>query len=168
MKSIVWSVGVVGSLVGASGAGAQTRAAPAVFPADPSAVGWLAGCWRAASGSSATEEHWMAPSGGLMVGMSRTVREDRARAWEFLLLRAEGGRLAYWAHPSGQDPTSFPAIAVSGDEAVFANPDHDFPQKIRYRRESVDRIVASVFGAADAADPAFELDYRRVPCPGVP
>jgi hypothetical protein len=50
--------------------------APALEPAV-----WLAGCWAAVSpdGRNAAEEQWMAPRGGLMVGMSRTVRDGTAR-----------------------------------------------------------------------------------------
>jgi len=128
----------------------------------------LAGCWRAGVDLASTEEQWMAPTGGIMVGMSRTLMEGRARAWEFLLIRAVEDRLVYWAHPSGQEPTAFPATSISDNRAVFANPEHDFPKRIEYRRASADRMVASVFGQADAGEPAFALDYRRVPCPGAP
>jgi len=129
---------------------------------DVESVAWMAGCWAAGG----AEEQWMAPAGGLMVGMSRTVRDGLARGHEFLLLRVVEGRIVYWAYPSGQAPTSFPAVSLTEDEIVFANAEHDFPQKIRYRRASSDRLVASVFGGADDERPAFELDYRRVPCPG--
>ena len=147
-----------------SGAVAATAQEGTAAGADPATVAWLAGCWQTEAGASTTEEQWMAPAGGLMVGMSRTVREGRARGWEFLLIRSMEGRLVYRAYPSGQSPTSFPAASAGEEEVVFVNAEHDFPQKIRYRRHAPDRIVASVFGEADAETPAFELDYRRVPC----
>lgn len=155
-------------LAAAGGVRAQTSAAPGAGSADLKAVAWLAGCWRAGGGPFATEEQWMAPLGGLMVGMSRTVREGRARAWEFLLIRLVEGRLVYWAHPSGQDPTAFPAMSVGEGDAVFVNPEHDFPKRIEYRRASADWIVAAVYGDAEGGEPAFTLDYGRVPCPGAP
>lgn len=139
---------------------AQTDASAA---ADVAALAWMGGCWS----TGTAEEQWMAPAGGLMVGMSRTVRDGRARGYEFLLMRVVDGRVVYWAYPSGQSPTSFPATEVGADQVVFENAEHDFPQKIRYRRESSDRMVASVFGAVTDESPAFELDYRRVACAGV-
>jgi hypothetical protein len=125
-------------------------------------VAWMAGCW----GAGGAQEQWMSPAGGLMVGMSRTVRDGQALGYEFLLLRVLDGRLEYWALPSGQAPTSFHADSLTDGEVVFTNAEHDFPQKIRYRRAPPDRLVASVFGDVDDERPAFELDYRRVPCLG--
>lgn len=36
-------------------------------------VGWLQGCWEAGSPERTVEEYWMAPRGGSMIGMSRTI-----------------------------------------------------------------------------------------------
>ena len=130
---------------------------------------WLAGCWEVASpdGRSAAEEQWMPPRGGLMVGMTRSVRDGEARAYELLTIRAdEDGLLVYHAVPSGQAPTDFPARAVADGRLEFVNADHDFPQKIVYARIEADFIHAAVFAEADGAEPAFLLPYRRVLCPG--
>ena len=57
----------------------------AVFAADPapkppvtasmaiSQLGWLAGNWRLERNGRVVDEQWMAPAGGVMLGMSRTV-----------------------------------------------------------------------------------------------
>ena len=37
---------------------------------------WLAGCWEMRRDDRITEEQWMLPRGGVMMGMSRTVRGD--------------------------------------------------------------------------------------------
>ncbi len=42
---------------------------------DVSSATWLSGCWVASSGETRSEEVWMQPEGGLMVGMARTVRD---------------------------------------------------------------------------------------------
>jgi hypothetical protein len=34
-------------------------------------------------------EHWMAPAGGLMMGMARNIRGGKVREYEFTLLRQE-------------------------------------------------------------------------------
>ena len=130
------------------------------------AVGWLTGCWEAAAGERRTREVWMAPDGGLMVGMSRSVRGERATGFEFLLLGAREGRLVYRAHPSGQTPTDFPAVTVGDGELVVANPEHDFPKRIAYRAVAPDSLYAQVFGEAEGGEPAFVLRYARVPCDG--
>jgi hypothetical protein len=136
--------------------------------ADVEVAGWLAGCWIDSSSSEAlVEEQWMAPRGGLMVGMVRNVRGGIATGHEFLLIHRTGGNLVLSAYPSGQQPTDFLATVATPQELRFENPSHDFPQKIVYRHGTANGIVASVFGAVDAVRPAFELHYERVACHGV-
>jgi hypothetical protein len=127
----------------------------------------LAGCWEAVSpnGLTSFEEQWMAPRGGMMVGMSRTVREGVARGYELATIRVgDDGRLVYHAEPSGQSPADFPAHSVEYDRLEFVNTDHDFPQKIIYSRSGRDAIVAAVFGKGTDTEPAFQISYRRVKC----
>lgn len=141
-----------------SGAGASTLEDAA----------WLAGCWRAESpdGRDAVEEIWMAPRGGLMVGMSRSVRGGEARGYEFLTIRSVEGTLVYHAEPSGQSPTNFPAREVGERRLEFVNPVHDFPRKIVYEGRSDGTLVATVFETVEARNPAFGVTYRPVECPG--
>ena len=133
-----------------------------------SPAAWLAGCWEAtsATGRSVTEEQWMAPSGGLMVGMSRSVRDGAARGYELLTIRAgKDGGLVYRAAPSGQAVTDFPARAVAPGRLEFVNAEHAFPKKIVYTLLEEDLTEAAVFGEVDASEPAFTLRYRGVSCP---
>lgn len=132
------------------------------------AAGWLAGCWRVESpdGQNVAEEQWMAPRGGLMVGVSRSIRGGEARGHELLTIRVEDGRLVYHAVPSGQAATDFPARRVDEGLLEFVNAEHDFPQKIVYTRRGHDQAEAAVFGDVDGSEPAFTIPYERVPCPG--
>lgn len=129
---------------------------------------WLAGCWRIESpdGQSVAEEQWMAPRGGLMVGMSRSIRGGEAQGYELLTIRIEGGTLVYHAVPSGQHPTDFRARRVDDGRLEFVNAAHDFPQKIVYTQTGHDQAEAAVFGEADDSEPAFTIPYQRVACPG--
>lgn len=133
---------------------------------DIQSAAWLAGCWEAASpdGQASVEEQWMIPRGGIMIGMSRSVRSGEARGFEYLTLRARDGRLVYHAEPSDQEPADFPARAVEEGRLEFVNPDHDFPRKIVYALLDPDFFQAAVFADADGAEPAFLVPYRRVPC----
>ena len=129
---------------------------------------WLAGCWEASSpgGSRSVEEQWMAPRGGLMLGLSRSVRDGEARGHEFLAIREAEGRLVYHAVPSGQSPTDFTARSVEDGRLEFVKAEHDFPRKIVYRQTGADSLRAEVFGEIDGDAPAFALPFARVPCPG--
>ena len=127
-------------------------------------VAWMQGCWLASSGSSSTEETWMAPRGGLMMAMSRSVRDGAATGYEFVVLRDVEGDLVFTAHPSGQTPADFTASAVTDDLLRVENAAHDFPQKIEYLRASPDSLIASVYGDAASSAPSFQVRYGRIPC----
>ena len=131
---------------------------------DVGSAAWLSGCWVASAGDVRSEEVWMKPDGGLMVGMARSVRGGVATGYEHLLLQRKNGRLTYSAYPSGQDPTDFQATDVSMQRLRFENPQHDFPQAIEYERTSLDSLTAKVYGEIGSREPAFVLRYARTSC----
>lgn len=132
---------------------------------DVSAAAFLAGCWEARQQGGATvEEQWTAPRGGVMLGLSRSVRDGTARGWEHLLLSVKEGRLTYTALPSGQAETAFPLAEAGEGSLDFRNPAHDFPRRIAYRAAGPDSLYALVYGGVDDAEPAFRLRYGRVDC----
>ena len=137
---------------------------PVLAQDDVDSAAWLSGCWVASAGDVRSDEVWMAPAGGLMVGMGRNVRGNVATGYEFLLLHQKDGRLTYSAYPSGQDPADFPATEVSTRKLRFENARHDFPQAIEYERISSDSLTARVYGEVGSAEPAFVLRFGRGDC----
>lgn len=107
----------------------------------------------------------MTPRGGNMLGMSRTVRNGALVDYELVLLREEGSRLVYEAHPSGQPAASFTSTSVSDSSILFDNPGHDFPQQIGYRRSGADSLIAWIEGTHNGSHRRIEYPYRRVDCP---
>src|SRR5688572_9402981 len=82
------------------------EAAPAAPGIDQ--LAWLAGSWRLEKAGRVTDEQWMAPAGGVMLGMSRTVAKGKVLEHEFLQIReGPGGELAYVALPSRQKEATF-------------------------------------------------------------
>jgi hypothetical protein len=135
-------------------------------PADVDGLAWMAGCWEFTRGGTSVEEHWMAPRGGALIGMSRTVREGRMVAYESVIIRGDSsGRLAYHAFPSGQAPAVFPAVEVTDSSAIFEDPTHDFPQRIIYRLRG-DTLGARVEGIRNGALRGSDFPYLRTACPG--
>ncbi len=143
-------------------AAAIVMLAPALTLAQDNQLAWLAGCWQITRGDEVIEEQWMAPRGGVMLGMSRTVRGGRTTAIEFATLRTVEGRVVYEANPSGQKPTAFAATSVSADRAVFENPTHDFPRRITYERRGEDALLASVDDGTGRK--RVEYPFRRAMC----
>lgn len=144
--------------IGACGAQAQT---------DPFApVAWLAGCWAQQGREAGSVEQWMAPAGGLMLGMARTLKNGRVVEFEFMQVRADAeGRLSYIAQPQGRPPTEFPLLRQGEAEAMFENPAHDFPQRVSYRRVAPDRLVARIEGTMNGKERGIDFPMQRTPCP---
>jgi hypothetical protein len=133
--------------------------------ADLARLGWLAGCWKSAAGEAGSEEQWMPAAGGTMMGMGRTVKQGKAVSHEFMQIRAgEGGALAFVAHPSGQKSAAFPLLRMSADEVVFENAQHDFPQRVAYRREGDSKLAARIEGMRNGSLRVIAFPMERVSC----
>jgi hypothetical protein len=65
---------------------------------DVEQLAWMAGCWREESGGQVADEVWMAPAGGVMLGMNRTVAGGPAVSTEFMQIREDGGRVGRRNH----------------------------------------------------------------------
>jgi len=129
-------------------------------------IAWLQGCWQAQSPTRVIEENWMAPRGGAMLGVGRTVRGDSLAEYELIVLRESEAGLAYEAHPSGQAVATFTAREASDSVVVFSDPTHDFPQRVGYRRVGADSLVAWIEGERGGRTRRIEFPYRRVRCAG--
>jgi Domain of unknown function (DUF6265) len=126
---------------------------------------WLQGCWEIMSPQRTVEEQWMAPRGDSMIGMSRTVRGGKLVEYETVVIRQQGNQLAYEAHPSGQPSAIFFSNSVTDSMVVFENPQHDFPQKIGYKRTGSDALLAWIEGVDKGQTRRVEFPYRRAACP---
>lgn len=103
---------------------------PVAFPT------WMAGAWALADGDRWTEEFWTSPRGGMMIGASRDGSGEALRTWESIrILRKPDGTLAYIPMPNGGPPVEFALVRQDAQSIEFANPAHDFPQRIRYWRD---------------------------------
>ncbi|HJU89901.1 MAG TPA: DUF6265 family protein [Gemmatimonadaceae bacterium] len=157
------ALGTAGTIVAVDTGAKNVLNAPRI-----ESVAWLQGCWQRTSTNSVIDEQWMRPGGGTMMGLSRTVRRmgqiDTTTEFEFLRLFARAGKLVYAAHPSGQSPAEF-TESESGDASiVFANPQHDFPQRIIYRKRGADSLIARIEGTIGGNTRAMDFPYRRVSC----
>ena len=155
------SLVLAGAMASASGTAAQEKPAIAI-----DRVAWLQGCWESVSPQRTVEEHWLSPRGRSMIGVGRTVRGDRLVEYELVVLREQDGQLAYQAHPSGQPSAVFLSRTVGDGEVLFENPTHDFPQRVGYRRDGPDALLAWIEGTRNGQIRRVEFPYRRVACPG--
>ncbi|HKV33795.1 MAG TPA: DUF6265 family protein [Pyrinomonadaceae bacterium] len=125
-------------------------------------LSWIAGDWQTAPGGRAQiEEHWTSVAGGSMMGVSRTVAGEKTVEFEYLRIEQRADGVYYVAHPKARCPgTDFKLTKVSGSEAVFENPQHDFPKRIIYRKTGDDSLTASIDGGE--ATKAMSFAFRRM------
>ena len=141
---ICLTAGVLATLVlaGACASGGQSG--------DNGRLGWMVGCWQSAGGVN--QETWTAPKGGVMFGHAATMRDGELAFFEQSRIDMRGLRAVYAVSPNGLRAAEFierPGVAPSDlrdappREIVFENPQHDYPQRIAYRRTG-DGLAATV------------------------
>jgi hypothetical protein len=140
-------------------------AAQAQAPATVDQFHWLAGCWAAVGGEAGSNEFWMAPAGGTMFGIGRTVRGGATRQHEFMQLRDTPQGVVFIALPSGQSQASFPAERIGPRSAVFHNPTHDVPQRVIYESPDDDTLNARIEGQLNGKQRTVPFPMKRVACP---
>ena len=121
-------------LIVMAGLASVATAGPEAGSAD--SLGWLSGRWEQAEGERWAEELWSAPRGGMLIGFARMGRGDTLGSFEHMRIApGEGGTLHFYGSPQGAPAVAFRLVRSGPAEAVFENPAHDFPQRVRYWRD---------------------------------
>ncbi|MFY8210106.1 MAG: DUF6265 family protein [Caulobacter sp.] len=134
-------------------------------PTDIDKLAFMGGCWTLVRpNGTKIEEQWLAPAGGSMIGMSRSVREGKLREFEFMrIVPGENGALRYVVIPSGQAETAFTLKELAANAVTFENPKNDFPQRILYRLADKDTLVARIEGSVNGQERSADFPYKRCP-----
>src|SRR6185369_14028495 len=134
-----------------------------IFTSAPtlSDISWISGDWQTEPGGRRQiEEHWTKVAGESMLGMSRTVAGDKTVEFEYLRIEQRADGIYYVAHPKARCPgTEFKLTRASSSEAVFENPEHDFPKRIIYRKTAEDALTASIDAGEGTKSMSFA--FRR-------
>ena len=109
---------------------------------DRGELSWLVGCWVTPDKSA--QEVWVANSERSLAGFGVSINDNQVGFYEVLSIeQSEDGSWTYTAHPFGQASASFVAVDITENSVVFTNPDHDYPQEVRYKREH-NRLYATI------------------------
>ncbi|WP_240047472.1 DUF6265 family protein [Sphingomonas panacisoli] len=104
----------------------------------PAMPGWMSGCWLEQKGPNWTEECWTGPRADHMMGSGRDGRGDQVKSWETMQIeRGADGTLVFYGSVKGGKRVAFPMVSSGPRDMVFANPSHDYPQRIHYWREGM-------------------------------
>jgi hypothetical protein len=60
----------------------------------------------------------------------------------------------------------FVSRLLTDSTVVFENLEHDFPQRVGYRRAGADSVLAWIEGTVDGKTRRVDFPYRRAVCPG--
>lgn len=149
------------SLFAAAAALALAATAPAAAAPGAAALPeWMAGTWMMEDGANWSDEVWMDPRGGIMLGVARSGFGPQLQFWETSQIRIKpDGSLSLFAQPNGKAPSEFPMVLHSEDAIEFANPAHDYPQRIRYWRQG--QLLMAEISKIDGSD-AVRWNFRPV------
>ncbi len=157
MKHVVSAVFVLGLCIGVS---AQTK----VHKFED--LGWLSGCWESNNKAKhlTVSEQWMKPAGGLMLGIGRTVKKEKAVDFEFMRIEQKGDDIFFIAKPKqNKEETPFKLIKLTANEVVFENPDHDFPQRVIYKRQD-SKLTGRIEGNNNGKFLGIDFPMTRAKC----
>lgn len=122
-----------------------------------SQLAFMNGCW--VSSDDGSKEVWASEPGGMMFGYSVALADGAIVFFEQLRIAKTKAGVTYFASPEGQGPTPFELSEHSDSSALFVNPEHDFPQEIRYERDG-DTLTATI-SATGGGNP---MSFVKVRC----
>ena len=135
-----------------------TPLALASEPAPTRTPDWMSGGWIETKGDNWTDEFWTPMRGGIMIGAGRSGKGKTLSSWESPRIeRGMDGVLTYWGSPQGAKPVPFRMVSMTATEIVFANPAHDYPQRIRYWRDG--KFLNAEISLTDGSK-AMRWNYR--------
>jgi Domain of unknown function (DUF6265) len=158
---------VIAALSWAQSPGASAAPSPGPGPRQIADLAWIEGHWVGSDGPLQMEEIWTSAAGGALVGLHKDVSTrggtPRMVSFEFLRIEAGSEGIVYVAQPGGRPPTRFTLIEHTGRRVVFANPAHDFPQRILYWLDDAGALHARVEGPKGGRTVGQEWTWTRRP-----
>jgi hypothetical protein len=133
-------------------------------------LSWLYGCWGGKVNGRDFREQWMPLRGNTLLGIGSTEFQEKLSSYEYLRIESRADGIFYVALPSEQKEAAFKltsAVKDNRDQSstfTFENPQHDFPQRISYRRGTEGWLYASVEGKLQGQDRQVTYPYRRIDC----
>ena len=150
---------VIGSAIILSvGAGAQD------VSREMGKLGFLSGCWKRVDPVQILDELWSRPAGDSMFGVGRTLKDGKTVFYEFLQIRQRSDGIFYIAQANEEKPVSFKMVKVNETQAIFENPQYEFPQRIIYERAIDGSLRVSLEGMESGKPRQVDFAMKRMRC----
>ena len=126
----------------------------------------MAGCWESRDDSKKLliSEQWMSPAGTSILGIGRTVKNDKTTDWEFMRIEQRPDGIFYVAKPKANSAeTDFKLISTDASRFVFENKAHDFPQRVIYT-VTKDNFTGRIEGETNGKSRGIDFPMKRAKC----
>ena len=106
-------------------------------------LAFMAGCWT----GPGTLEMWMKPDGGAVLGAGRTIKDYKVVATEFFSVSETADTVILNVQLRlAEKTTPFRAKEITESSVTFENPEHDYPQRIIYRKQADGSLLGRIEG----------------------
>jgi hypothetical protein len=124
---------------------------------------WMTGTWKINTGNGIMVEQWHISDDSTLKGRSIFFKNSSdSIPQETIELAFRNGEWYYISTVKSQNsarPVSFKVILLKGTEFISENPQHDFPQRITYRRIK-NQLYASIEGRKNGRYGKQNFDYQ--------
>jgi hypothetical protein len=162
IRSTKWLMGGLASAMIWPAAIAKETAHPK--PPTIESLGFLAGSWSGTTGDRQWEACYTTPAGGEILSVNKEMRDGSVVMIEFERFRVVDGNVVMTPYPFGKMAAVSFTLTRHDPQArlaEFANPQHDFPQRLVYHRVADDRLRIDIFGEQRGNPVSQRIDLRR-------
>lgn len=126
---------------------------------------WLIGTWENKTQKGSIYETWTKSGHNEFSGKSYSVKDKDTIVFENIRLVQENKKLFYIPTVKNQNdglPVRFAAKAISENQLVFENPEHDFPQIITYTKITSDSLISEISGTKNGRERKHTFPMKRM------
>ena len=127
-------------------------------------LSWFSGNWSGKMNGGIFTENWQKVNDSVFDGHSFFIKANDTLGQEVITIEQHGTSLFYVPIAKGQNddkPVFFRLTYLDMANAVFENPNHDFPQKIAYQFKENDSLIAVISGTANGNYKSIRFPMSR-------
>jgi hypothetical protein len=126
---------------------------------DMKKIKWILGKWESKTQEGTLYENWEKLDDSTYLGNAYSIVEGDTTFSEEARIMSRKGVIVYSVTVNNEETTDF-ELVNDEKEAVFENPEHDYPQRIIYMRNGKDSLYARIEGMVD--DVLNKEEFRYV------
>ena len=126
---------------------------------------WLIGTWENKTPEGNLYETWEKVNDKELFGKSYFLKNTDTVLFETVQLIQKENRLFYIVKTTGQNenlPVSFGSTDITEGRLNFENKEHDFPQRITYKKISSDSLFAEISGIQNGKDRKEAFPMKKI------